>query len=366
MDISHIEKRKCTPLTLSILENDEKVFQQCLEHSPNEATKSDGNELTPLLSSALYGRTALAKQLLKRGVEPNFGADILNSSLDLELIEEEVSNSASYRAKHTYNSLRLAIAHNHIHTACLLLEYGADVNLLEFEERVDLLQAACDEGHEKLVSFLLNKHLNANTPLNELREPAMFFAVRKDNMDMVKHLIRQNADINIQNQLHQTPLFFAISAKMTLLLLENGARFSLFCDDHQPTAFTKALEEHRLEVANELIKWKRKALIDGLKQYCSFASNLWRRGLVKLYKWYQPKQAIVFDSLVEEQQQSIQAIISNIKNTIEQKNLRIDNALQSLLILGEAIAKANHHYRQTFQKPNLETFQTLNQPELNH
>jgi ankyrin repeat protein len=96
------------------------------------------------------------------------------------------------------------------------------------------LHYAAREGHEGLISFLLERNANANiknssgaTPLHE--------AVRSGKVNVIRHIIRGGADINAQDAKGNSVLHIAAPAEDHLavvkLLMENGVNPNLR-DDH--------------------------------------------------------------------------------------------------------------------------------------
>jgi ankyrin repeat protein len=85
---------------------------------------------------------------------------------------------------------------------------------------------------------------------------ALHKAVGEGNIEMVKLLLANNADVNVQDTLHQfTPLHSAVSRSVAELLIANGANVHARTDkvSGSATPLHNAAQEGQLEVAETLI-----------------------------------------------------------------------------------------------------------------
>lgn len=95
---------------------------------------------------------------------------------------------------------------------------------------------AIEGGYDGLVKVYIEKGANVhstNSPDFQASTP-LHYAVRQGNLEIIKLLLEKNADVNIENDLYETPLAtnlsatsvvkpFAIRSKISEMLIEKGA-----------------------------------------------------------------------------------------------------------------------------------------------
>jgi len=93
-----------------------------------------------------------------------------------------------------------------------LIKEGAD--LIEMTEDYDLtpIYIACFHGQEKVLKTLIAKGVDINY-LDEDGEAAIHRFSKEGNIEAIKLLIRNGADINIENIVGATPLYIACQKK---------------------------------------------------------------------------------------------------------------------------------------------------------
>ena len=109
-------------------------------------------------------------------------------------------------------------------TSCLLLEYGADINMRGKYDRTPLYDAV-RTNHETLVKLLLERKADVCVQDTEGDSP-LHFSVRGGFFEVSKLLIEAGCNINVRNKSHQTPLYIAVEKtheQLVTLLLANGA-----------------------------------------------------------------------------------------------------------------------------------------------
>ena len=183
------------------LQNVVNLIQQGL----NLDTK-DENGVTPLQYSIENGHTNIVKLLLVYGADPNIENCAADNEEDnmatannkykytdenqiIEQIIDEIKNLKSTTAMHT------AIKRNDLESLKLLLEYGADPNVLDLGNCTPLHWAAT-KGNLAAVKILLDAKIDPN--LQDLaKSTALHEAVRKKNKKIIEILIKNGADPNL-------------------------------------------------------------------------------------------------------------------------------------------------------------------------
>ena len=138
-----------------------------------------------------------------------FGAPPTPAKLD----PQELDDLDSTALPPVDGALISAVSKNDVKAVSNLLQRGADVN-----ERVKL--SSTFDAMKKFGDGTLGKKFEGkgNTPLH--------LAVIKNNPDIVKMLLENDADINAQNPAGNTPLQLAKNPNIYNLLLEKGASAS--------------------------------------------------------------------------------------------------------------------------------------------
>ena len=153
--------------------------------------------------------------------------------------------------------LYLAVAHNQLEIAELLLANGADVNARDPQQHTPLIQALWVYNHDKMVRLLLAKGADVNLS-DRWSMSALAYAAKQGLIDDAKILIANDADINIVSG--STPLYLAVigtHTEMVELLLASGADVN-----HKVGGFT-VLHYSRLDnyLTNQISDPKIEALI---------------------------------------------------------------------------------------------------------
>jgi ankyrin repeat protein len=172
-----------------------------------EQTDRGGKKLKPtpaLLAAAEKGDTAKVEKLL------NGGADI------------------NARGKYGQTALQIAILHDHVKLAALLIERGADVNAADKEGGTPLATAAMASDLAS-VERLIKAGAEVNRADKEGVTPLMW-AANRGSKAIVKLLLENGADPNaadhVKDNAGQTPLMYTQpGAKEVIeLLIEHGAK----------------------------------------------------------------------------------------------------------------------------------------------
>ena len=193
-------------------------------------------------------------------------------NVDIELIKNVIKNT-NINYKNTIGRTALMIACgcsnicNNLHIIKLLLENGADVNLMDIDG-INALHIASRFSNTyssiETVKLLLDYNANVNTPTNTGNTTLMGVSANsneKSSIETVKLLLDNGADVNIQNKFGHTALMYASALSNTSsnietvkLLLQHNADVSAQTSDNC-SALTFAIKFHTAEKSNiETIK----------------------------------------------------------------------------------------------------------------
>jgi ankyrin repeat protein len=120
--------------------------------------------------------------------------------------------------------LHLAVIHNELEIAELLLANGADVNARDPDQHTPLIWTTWIFNHDKMMRLLLAKGADVNLS-DRWGMTALAYAATLGQIDDAKLLIANDANMN-EYVTGGTPLYFAVietHTKMVELLLTNGA-----------------------------------------------------------------------------------------------------------------------------------------------
>lgn len=160
-----------------------------------------------------------------QGVTPlHLAAGLGQIPLTHLLLEEGADVHAIYQL--SWTPMHFAAKGGHVDIAKLLLKYRARIN--GSGNAAAPLHIAVQEGHQRMVAFLLANGANVHTPLTE-GWTALHVAAQTGNMDLIRLLLEAGAPINVSNAIGITPLYSAALSGhvgVTEYLLSNGASCS--------------------------------------------------------------------------------------------------------------------------------------------
>lgn len=148
------------------------------------------------------------------------GLKVLNS-------EPELINARTEHLGET--PLHYLAVENQLEAVQALVTRGADVNTVSDVGGTPLSETA-SLGHANIVGFLLS--VGAKLDLQGQDEPTLSQAVSSGSSEIVRMILNAGADINIKNDLDETPLHVAASknnVEMVRLLVSAGADASARC-----------------------------------------------------------------------------------------------------------------------------------------
>ena len=181
---------------------------------------------------------------------------------DLDLLTNLIDNGAKPDTAHQFGETPLmkAARQGHLEVVRQLIDAPCDVNRTTGAGRGNYtaLHVAAASGHGEVVEALLGAGAKADCTDSAFMTP-LLWAVGRGQTHIVRCLIRENCNVNIQDgwQL-KTPLHIA-SAKgskdIVQLLLEDGANPKVL-DHTGKTALMEALEQNQNQIVQMLLKSK--------------------------------------------------------------------------------------------------------------
>ena len=129
--------------------------------------------------------------------------------------------------------LLLALKHNQLEIAKILIKHGADIELANKEGRTPL-HFAIELGSIELTKVILEKNADINSATKEGITP-LHLAIELGSMELSKAILERNANINAKDKKGMTPLHYASAfdfdnPDMAQLLIANGANLKEVSD----------------------------------------------------------------------------------------------------------------------------------------
>jgi ankyrin repeat protein len=164
-----------TALLKVINENALEIIQLLIQYGANANHISHYDE-NALFKTAECGLAAATKFLLENGVNPDQQNDTGLTPLILASFQSYFDG-------------------DYINTAKFLLEHNANPDLYTVEEKTTALHQAMLKNNPDMIKLLVENDANVNLPNNNGETP-IFYAVLNVNIDMIKYLIENNANFN--------------------------------------------------------------------------------------------------------------------------------------------------------------------------
>jgi ankyrin repeat protein len=141
--------------------------------------------------------------------------------------------------------------------AMLLLEKGADVNLINRDHKTALMIAA-DAGNDNIAALLLSTtDIDFNIKRSICGSTPLMLAARLGKLQILRLLLKKGADVDLTNLAGETALMIAVKAgqKNTVKLLLSAADVALDTKDYLgKTALMCAIEMRHVEMVRLLLR----------------------------------------------------------------------------------------------------------------
>ncbi len=154
------------------------------------------------------------------------------------------------------SALNMAIIQKDSAIVKLLLQYGADPNILNYDGRTSLMYAVEKESMD-IVKNLLKYKADPNKTHNKNRLNALHMAVLQRNKDIVELLLKYDADPNQKDSTGWTSLMKAVKkthTKIAKLLLDHGAKINEQ-ENRENTALHQAVSNQDKEMVELLLEY---------------------------------------------------------------------------------------------------------------
>lgn len=196
---------------------------------------------TPLITSIVSGQYDSVKTLLEAGAKvdgilndaaPLYQA-IRHESACLPLVELLISFGANESVPDEigYYPLHCAAYYGQYEIADFFLKRGHDPNLLsespdDIGQRETILHCAVYGNNRDVFQLLVKAGVSVNSVAQPGKQTPLYCAVLNHKVEMVEHLIKLDADVNVQDASGVTPLHHAITSQnneIIRMLIKKGA-----------------------------------------------------------------------------------------------------------------------------------------------
>ncbi|MFP3020595.1 MAG: ankyrin repeat domain-containing protein [Wolbachia sp.] len=218
--------------------------------------QDSNNGWTPIIYAAQGSKWDMVKFLIAQGAKFNneityqgtplhFAAQEGNSNMVQFLLDK----GADIEAQNAYNKkpLHLAVEAGKLKVVRLLLDRGANIKAADMYGQTPL-DLAIKKGYEDIVEVLKQKQLDLDKEL--------LIAAEKGDIEKVRDSIRQGANVNVQGRQGWTPVFWAIQKNnfnIIELLLDNNADIKVK-DNEGWTPLHWAVQLGSLDVVERLVE----------------------------------------------------------------------------------------------------------------
>lgn len=256
-----------TPLNTAVHSENLEIVRYLIQNKADVNLGDTVENLTPLMLAVQIGNFEIIEALLDANAEVNKQAKSGTSALQLAALDGNI-NFVKLLVDHDANidangflgtPLFSASEFGHFHVVEFLIQSHADVNLGSWEKKATPLMVASEEGYIKIVKALISANAEINRQ-TKCGSSALYLASTGNYLEVVKILMKHKAKININGH-HGTPLFGAAqhgNLQVVRYLIENGADINLACTDINATPLMVASEHGYDEVVKALLELNAK------------------------------------------------------------------------------------------------------------
>eukprot|EP01123_Difflugia_compressa_P014425 TRINITY_DN744_c1_g3_i1.p1 TRINITY_DN744_c1_g3~~TRINITY_DN744_c1_g3_i1.p1 ORF type:complete len:400 (-),score=78.31 TRINITY_DN744_c1_g3_i1:233-1252(-) len=266
-NIDGIDPTLGTPLMLSIREGgDDKLTRWLVEQGANVAVVTQTG--TAVHNACEHGSIELIDFLLKHGGDKVLNVGDARDFTPLTVAAQKGRNDVirflvkEWKADVNYmtdvNALFMAVQYDNIETVKLLIELGANVNLVQEKHKCYPLHLAASNNFLDIVDLLIKNGAVIDCPDHRGFTP-LFMASAEGYNTCVEKLIKSGANVNHRSmEDYTTAIYHAVNSnrlKVVRLLLEHGADPLSTRNDKNQTLAEIARINNRNELANLLEAW---------------------------------------------------------------------------------------------------------------
>lgn len=166
-------------------------------------------------------------------------------------------------------ALYFAVGNKHEHKRIILdlVSYGFSIdfmNTLSFEEITAFMNESVSNGHLGIVRYILNFGLDLNMlSSNNIQNNEHFFlhaAIKNNHIEITKLLIEHGSDVNVIDESNCTPIFYAVARnnyEIVKLLLENYAIV-----DNDSQLFFMVIGKGNYSIIQEFLKYYKSVNVE--------------------------------------------------------------------------------------------------------
>ncbi len=272
-------------LSLAIRAKNENLVKILLDKGANPNLQNDDFlKSTPLMQCSNYNLVEVAKYLIEKGADVNI-QDKQNDPVihwtayygEYELTKLLLDNKAKTNLKsiHSDGVMHVALKEWQDSIVDLLMSYNVKLNNVS-KEQYEIVQAVKANSLKNLKRTLKSNLVNSKDASGT---PILITAASNGNLDIVKYLLQNGADINNMNPVGHTALNRAVffgNEEMAHFLIAQGADVAKTDDRFMLPPLIAAIRKNRNELAKVLIE--KGASINALDGINGMTPIMWAAG----------------------------------------------------------------------------------------
>lgn len=192
-----------TPLMLAAAQGHTECVRLLLANGAL-ADEANNNAVSALMQATAGGHTECVKLLLEHGAPPNAadpgGGTALSRAVEndhADCVKLLLAHGADPTQKQKNGNSLLHVAVNSTATQCLVLLCNANTPINATNDEGDTaLTLAAAGGHKEAVSILLQHGADVNIIAKDSDSPATYYAISQESKDILEMLIQAGADVN--------------------------------------------------------------------------------------------------------------------------------------------------------------------------